>query len=70
LNPEEVRARRSWTEADVMRGLKSARRSGQHLSDSAVRKESPSLYGAAVRLYGSFTAAREAAGIKLKRGRG
>ena len=67
LDPGEVRARRSWTEADVLRGLKTARRAGQHLSDSAVRKENPSLYGAAVRLYGSFTAAREAAGIRLKR---
>ena len=30
-------------------------------------RENPALYGAAVRLFGSFTAAREAAGIKLKR---
>ena len=69
LDPQSVRARRSWSEADVVRGLKSAKRSGNHLSDSAVRRENPALYGAAVRLFGSFTAAREAAGIKLKRGR-
>src|SRR5688572_15566491 len=70
LDPQSVRARRSWTEADVIKGLKTARREGTHLSDSAVRRENPSLYGAAVRLFGSFTAARDAAGIKLKRGRG
>jgi hypothetical protein len=69
LDPQTVRARRSWTEADVIRGLKAARRSGSHLSDSTVRRENPSLYGAAVRIFGSFTTAREAAGIKLKRGR-
>ena len=69
LDPQSVRARRSWTGADVIKGLKSARREGLHLSDSAVRKENPSLYGAAVRIFGSFTAARDAAGIKLKRGK-
>lgn len=67
LDPESVRARRSWTEGDVIRGLKTSRRAGARLSDSSVRKENPALYGAAVRIFGSFTAAREAAGIKLKR---
>jgi hypothetical protein len=70
LDPQSVRARRSWNDQEVLRGLKAAKRSGGHLSDSAVRRENPALYGAAVRLFGSFTAAREAAGIKLKRGRG
>jgi len=69
LDPQSVRARRSWTDGEVIKGLKAARREGSHLSDSAVRRENPSLYGAAVRLFGSFTAARDAAGIKLKRGR-
>ena len=67
LDPGSVRARRSWTEGDVLKGLKAARREGSHLSDSAVRRENPSLYGAAVRLFGSFTAARAAAGIRWKR---
>lgn len=65
LDPEKVRERRSWEKADVVKGLKSAKRAGRHLSDSTVRKEDPALYGAAVRLFGSFTAARNAAGIKL-----
>jgi hypothetical protein len=67
LDPEKVRERRSWTKEDVMRGLKSTHRSGKPLSDSAVRREHPALYGAAVRLFGSFTAARTAAGIQYKR---
>jgi hypothetical protein len=66
LDPQAVRARRSWTGAEVIRGLRAAKRSGGHLSDSTVRRENPALYGAAVRLFGSFTAARTAAGIKLK----
>ena len=74
LDPERVRERRSWDKPAVIRQLKAARKSGQHLSDSSVRREQPAVYGAAVRLFGSFTAAREAAGIKLtgtrpKRGR-
>jgi hypothetical protein len=67
LDPEKVRQRRAWNKDDVVKGLKAARRAGQHLSDSSVRRGQPALYGAAVRLYGSFTAARDAAGIKLKR---
>ncbi len=67
LDPERLRERRRWTRPDVLRGLKAARKSGQHLSDSAMRREHPALYGAAVRLFGSFTEAREAAGIRWKR---
>ena len=67
LDPDKVRQRRVWDRADVIRGLKQAKRSGRHLSDSTIRREQPALYGAAVRLFGSFTAARAAAGIKLKK---
>jgi hypothetical protein len=67
VDPEKVRERRSWKKDDVIRGLKSTHRSGKPLSDSAVRHEHPALYGAAVRLFGSFTSARSAAGIQWKR---
>lgn len=67
LDPDRVRERRSWDKADVIRGLKTAQKAGRHLSDSAVRREHPAMYGAAVRLFGSFTAARAEAGIKWKR---
>ena len=65
LDPEKVRERRNWSKSDVVLGLKSAKKSGQRLSDSSVRRDDPALDGAAVRLFGSFTAARAAAGVKL-----
>ena len=64
LDPERIRARRSWDKAEVIRRLKAARQAGEHLSDSSIRRTDPALYGAAVRLFGSFTAARAAAGIR------
>ena len=67
VNPMDVRRRRTWTKQDVVRALKAARRSGKHLSDSAIRQADPALYGAAVRLFGTFTAARKSAGLSLKR---
>jgi len=67
LDPDKVRERRSWQKEDVVRGLRNAGKSGRRLSDSAVRREHPALYGAAVRLFGSFPAARDAAGIKWSR---
>ena len=64
-----MRERRTWTKDDVTNGLRKSQKSGQPMSDSAVRRESPALYGAAVRLFGSFTVARNAAGIVWKRAR-
>jgi hypothetical protein len=67
VDPQKVRERRSWTREEVIRGLKQAHRSGKTLSDSAVRRDHPALYGAAVRIFGSFTNARTEAGIQWKR---
>src|SRR5688572_28960400 len=67
IDPTKVRQRQRWEKADVIKALKAGKKAGKSLSDSAVRKESPALYGAAVRLFGSFTAAREGAGIKFAR---
>jgi len=69
INPDAVRRRRTWTQPQVIKALKALARSGKNLSDSAVRRDDPALYGAAVRLFGTFTAARTAAGITWKRGR-
>ncbi len=66
LDPQRVRRRQSWDKPTVLKTLKAIRRDGSHLSDSAVRREHPALYGASVRLFGSFTSARTAAGILLK----
>ena len=66
LDPAKVRQRKIWEKSDVVKGLKLAKKTGKHVSDSAIRRDHPALYGAAVRLFGSFTAARSAAGIKLR----
>jgi len=65
LDPEKVRQRRIWDRADVIKGLKLVKKTGGRLTDSTIRRGHPALYGAAVRLFGSFTAARAAAGLKL-----
>ena len=67
VDPQDVRRRRTWTKPQVVAAMKSASRSGRNLADSSVRRENPALYGAAVRLFGTFTAARKAAGVKYKR---
>jgi hypothetical protein len=64
IDPDTVRARRRWQKADVLRALKGARRETGKLTDTSVRRTQPALYGAAVRLFGTFAAARTAAGIK------
>jgi hypothetical protein len=69
VDPDAVRRRRAWTQQEVIGALKTARREGGNLADSALRRENPALYGAAVRLFGTFTAAREAAKIAWKRKR-
>jgi hypothetical protein len=65
VDPQTVRRRRTWTQAEVTAALRALKRAGTHLSDSVVRHEQSALYGACVRLFGSFTAARDAAGIKV-----
>ena len=63
VNPATVRRRRQWTRDAVVTALRKAKRRGTHLSDSAMRGQYPALYGAAVRLFGSFPEARKAAGV-------
>jgi hypothetical protein len=67
LEPESLRQRQHWDKPAVVKALKTAKKAGKHLSDSAIRAEMPALYGAAVRLFGSFTTARESAGIAWNR---
>jgi hypothetical protein len=67
LHPEEIRQRQKWDKASVLRAIKAAGKSGQGMADSRVRGDMPALYGAAVRLFGAFTKARAAAGIKFSR---
>ena len=65
IDPAKVRQRRSWDKQQVITMLKAAERRGEHLSDSAIRQNNPPLYGAAVRLFGSFTKARDSAGLRI-----
>lgn len=67
IDPVKVRERKRWDKSEVLKAIKAAKRAGKKLSDSSIRKEEPALYGAAVRLFGSFTAARTAAGVKYVR---
>ncbi|MEO6434848.1 MAG: hypothetical protein ABIP55_03680, partial [Tepidisphaeraceae bacterium] len=69
VDPADVRRRRHWTRPEVVAALKTAAKAGSHLSDSTLRKENAALYGASVRLFGSFTAARDAAKVTWKRKR-
>jgi hypothetical protein len=65
FDPDKFRLRRRWDKGQVIKCIKAAARGGKDLSDSRVRRESPALYGASIRLFGTFTAARGAAGVKF-----
>jgi hypothetical protein len=65
IDPAKVRQRKTWEKTDVIKALRGIKKSGARLSDSVIRRDHPALYGAAVRLFGSFTTARASAGIKL-----
>ena len=68
FNPKAIRRRRRWSRADVIAALKKAHQRGANLSDSAIRRQSPALYGAAARMFGSYSGARKAAGVSWKKG--
>jgi hypothetical protein len=70
FDPLKVRRRRRWSKVQVVKAIKSIVRSGKSVSDSDVRRESPALYGASIRLFGTFTAARKGAGVKFKAHKG
>lgn len=61
VSVEKARERRRWTAERVLAALRKRRRRGEGLSGTVVRREDPALYGAAVRYWGGFRAAREAA---------
>lgn len=67
LDPDAVRERRRWNEADVLRALRLAERNGKQPSDAAFRASHPALYGAVVRLFGNLRTARTAAHPTAKR---
>jgi hypothetical protein len=62
-NPADVRQRRRWDRSSVVRALKSVARREGALTDTIVRRSDAALHGATIRLFGSFTRARAAAGL-------
>ncbi len=66
IDPASVRRRQTWTKSRVVAELKKMSKKQKKLLDTTVRGKNPPLYGAAVRLFGSFAKARKAAGIKSK----
>jgi hypothetical protein len=67
LDPDAVRLRKRWSKETVIKAIKAAHSRGAVMSDSALRQQYPALYGAAARIFGNYTAARRAAGIKFER---
>lgn len=65
IDPDKHRQRRRWDKTNLIRALKRFARKGK-TSDTDIRRADVALYGAAVRLFGSFTKARKAAGIHKK----
>ncbi len=63
IDPASVRRRRTWTKEQVVKALRQMRRKSRELTDTTLRRTDAALYGAALRLFGSFTAARTAAGL-------
>jgi hypothetical protein len=69
LNPEKIRQRQRWTKPALIRAIKSISKKNARMSDNQIRRHSPAIYGASIRLFGSFVAARTAAGIQFNRKR-
>jgi hypothetical protein len=65
VDPDSVRRRRTWTRAEVIAALKAIKKAGGNkpVTDGVVRNGHTALYGACVRLFGGFSAARAAAGV-------
>jgi len=63
INPADVRQRRTWDRSSVVRGLKTVARREGALTDTIVRRSDAALHGASIRLFGSFSRARIAAGL-------
>lgn len=65
LDPAQVRIRQNWTKPRVVAELKKLAKN-KPLTDAAARKKNAALYGASVRVFGSFSKARKAAGLIAK----
>ena len=67
LDPAATRGRRRWSADSVVREMRALKKAGTPLGDPSVRRDHPALHGAAVRLFGTYAAARQvASGRKAK----
>ncbi len=67
IDPARVRQRRTWEKPSVIAAIKRLNKSKAPQTDAALRGQYPALYGAAVRLFGSFAAAKASANAGAKR---
>ncbi|HEY7091370.1 MAG TPA: hypothetical protein VH518_24955 [Tepidisphaeraceae bacterium] len=66
IDPLAHRQRKKWSRQSVLRALKLTRSRNGDFSGTTIRANDPALYGAVMRVFGSFGNARKAAGIKTK----
>ncbi|HEY1629505.1 MAG TPA: hypothetical protein VGF52_06580 [Tepidisphaeraceae bacterium] len=67
LDPNQHRQRRRWTKAEIIKAIKRLCGGKRRLSDAQVRRRHASMHGAAVRLFGSFPAAKKAAKVSTSK---
>ncbi len=63
IDPEEVYKRRRWSKEIIRQEIKELNAEGEDLAAPNMRENHSSLYSAACKYFGSWTAAREACGI-------
>jgi hypothetical protein len=64
ISPDEVYKRRRWNSDVIKREIKVLQRKGEDLAAPNMRQNHSSLYSAACKYFGTWTAAREACGIR------
>ncbi|MHC4480631.1 MAG: homing endonuclease associated repeat-containing protein [Planctomycetota bacterium] len=64
IAPDDVYKRRRWSADIIKEEVKALNRAGEDLAAPNMRKNHSSLYSAACKYFGSWTAAREACGIR------
>lgn len=67
FDPEKIRKQRRWTKAKVLREIRKLERAGARLNWWTIGQTHKALCGAAVRLFGTWGQAVEAAGINYRK---
>ena len=64
IRPEDVYKRNRWSAEIIKDQIKKLNRAHEDLAAPSMRREHSSLYSAACKYFGTWTAARQACGIK------